>query len=343
MRSFTLMIACLLAVALVTAGAGCSKKGGKGGDADSIAAAEAAAKNILVRVNGKDISQLEVERQQDMLLQQLRGFADSAQVVSMMPTIKQQALDNAINRILLEDAVKTLGIKADKAMVDSRIEAYRKNFVSEEAYNADLAKRNMSADKLYGEIEIAIQAEELFKIRTARIAPATDKEIRKFYDDNAERFQQAERVRASHILIKVDKTDTDEVKAEKRKKIEGILASVKKGADFAEEARKSSECPSKENGGDLGFFERGSMVPEFETAAFALKTGQMSGVVETQFGYHIIKVTEHAKPAATPFNETKQQISTYLIQQKRNDAIGAYFDSLKTVSKIEYLDSTLVK
>jgi peptidyl-prolyl cis-trans isomerase C len=343
MRSFTLAAVCVLAAAIATAGAGCSKKGGKGGNADSLAAAKAAAEHILVRVNGTDVSELEMQRQANMLLGQLRQYADSAQVASMMPTIRQQALDNAINRILLEEAVEKLGITADKAKVEERIETYRKNFVSEEAFQESLAKQGLAPEKLFREVEIAMRAEELFRRSTAGVAPASDAEMRDFYDKNPDRFQQPERVRASHILIKTEKTDSDAVKAEKRAKIEGILASLKKGADFAELARTNSECPSKEQGGDLGYFERGSMVPEFEAAAFTLKTGQLSGVVETQFGYHVIKVTDHAKQAATPFEQTKQQLSAYLSDQKRNAAIATYFDSLRTAAKIEYLDSTLVR
>ena len=342
MKSFTLATACVLVAALVTMGAGCSKKGGNGANADSIAAAKAAAENILVRVAGRTVSQLDMERNVSMLLEQLRSFSDSAQIALMMPTVRKQALDNAINRILLENEVKKLGIKVDKAAVDGRIEMFRSNFVSEEAFNAELAKQHMNPDKLFEEIEVAMKAEELFARRTSAIPPATDAEIRTFYDANTERFQNPERVRASHILIKVGETDSDAVKAEKRAKIEGILASLKAGADFAEEARKSSECPSKQNGGDLGFFERGSMVPEFEKTAFALKPGQMSGIVETKFGYHIIRVAERSEPGTAPFEETRQQISTYLAQQKRNEAIGAFFDSLRTIAAIEYIDSTLV-
>jgi peptidyl-prolyl cis-trans isomerase C len=284
-----------------------------------------------------------VQRQRSMLLEQLRSFADSARIASMMPMVEKQAVDNAINRILLANAVKSLGISADSAAVNERITTYRKNFVDEASFEADLVKRGMSPATLRGEVEVALQAEELFSRRTAAIAPASDAEIRAYYNNNPARFLEPERVRASHILIKVNETDDDAAKAGKRAKIEGILASLKKGADFAEAARANSDCPSKEQGGDLGYFERGRMVPPFETAAFALKTGQMSDIVETQFGYHIIKVTDHAKQSSVSYEQAKAQLEGYLTDQKRQQAIGAYFDSLRAASKIEYLDSTFAR
>ena len=154
---------------------------------------------------------------------------------------------------------------------------------------------------------------------------------------------QPERVRASHILLTVNKGDPDSLRTRKKTEAQRILGELKKGADFAEEARKFSDCPSKTQGGDLGYFERGRMVPEFEKTAFALKTGQMSGIVETQFGYHIIKVTDHAQASTVPFDQAKQDIEQYLTQQKKQQALTSYFDSLRSVSKIEYLDSSFVR
>jgi len=190
---------------------------------------------------------------------------------------------------------------------------------------------------------MGIQAEALFNRRTANLKPATEQEARLFYDNNEDRFVQSERVRASHILLTVNKDETDAARAQKKAEAQRILGELKKGTDFAEAARKYSGCPSKEQGGDLGYFERGRMVPEFETAAFGLKTGQLSGVVETQFGYHIIKVTDHAKASTVPFDQAKQNIEQYLAQQKKQQALTAYFDSLRSVSKIQFLDSSFAR
>jgi peptidyl-prolyl cis-trans isomerase C len=342
MRSLALTI--ILSVALVFSTTGCSKKSKDGsGKGDSLAALMAAGGTVVAKVDGKAVTGQDVQRQEDMLVQQLQSYADSAQIAAMKPNLRKQATDNAINRILLEGAIKKLGIKAEKKTVDERVDYFRKNFVSDEAYNADLAKRGMTADQLRSEIEVGMEAEDLFNRRTANLKPVTDQEVRSFYDNNEERFVQPERVRASHILLTVNKDDTDAVRAQKKAEAQRILGELKKGADFADAARKYSGCPSKEQGGDLGYFERGRMVPEFEKAAFALRTGQMSGVVETPFGYHIIKVTDHTSANTVPFEKAKPQIEQYLTQQKKQQVLTSYFDSLRSVSKVEIIDSSYVR
>jgi peptidyl-prolyl cis-trans isomerase C len=340
MRSFVFTI--FLALMFVVSTTGCSKKGEGSGKSDSTGAALADG-TVLVKVEGKAITAKDFAWQQDMMMQQLHEYADSAQIATMMPNIKKQAMDNAINRILLEETIKKLGITVSKEQVDSRVDYYRKNFVSEEAYQADLKKKNLTPEKLRHEVEVGLQAEELFNKRTALIKQLGDAEIRSFYNSNPERFQQGERVKASHILLTVNKDDTDAVRAQKKQEAERILGELKKGADFAEAARKYSNCPSKDQGGDLGYFERGRMVPEFEQVAFALKTGQLSDVVQTQFGYHIIKVTDHAKATKVPFDQAKENISRYLMDQRKQEAITSYFDSLRAASNVQYLDSSFAR
>ena len=331
-----------LVVAIAFSITGCSKKSKEGSaPGDSTDAALAGSGTVVVKVDGTPVTMRDVKRQEEMLMQQLQAYADSAQIAAMKPTMLKQAADNAINRILLENAVDKLGIKADQKTIDERTEYYRKNFVSEEAFNADLANRGITPDQFKKEIEIGIQAEDLFGRQTTSMKPVTEQEVRLFYDNNKERFLQPERVRASHILLTTNKDDADTTRARKKAEAQRILGELKKGADFAETARKYSGCPSKEQGGDLGFFERGRMVPAFETAAFGLKKGQMSGVVETQFGYHIIKVTDRASASTAPFDQAKQNIEQYLGQQKRQQVITAFFDSLRSAAKVEYLDSSL--
>jgi peptidyl-prolyl cis-trans isomerase C len=342
MRALVLTV--ILAAAVAVSAPGCSKNGKTGsGKADSASAMKEAAGTVVVKVNGKPVSRLDVQRQEEMLMQQLQQYADSTQVAAMKPNVRKQAVDNAINRVLLEEAVKKLDIKVDKKTVDDRVDYYRKNFVSDEAFKTDLTKRGLTADQLRHEIELGIQAEDLFNKRTAGLKPVTEQDARNFYDNNEDRFIQPERVRASHILITVNKDDGEQVRAQKKAEAQRILGEIKKGADFAEEARKYSGDPNKTQGGDLGYFERGRMVPEFEKAAFALKTGQMSGVVETPFGYHIIKVTDHAMASTVPFDQAKDNIEQYLGNQKKQQVLTSYFDSLRSISKVQFIDSSFAR
>jgi len=334
----------VLAATLAFASTGCSKKGEGQANGSKTSTLSLEPGKVLVKVNGKAVTKGDVDQQERILVQQLQGRVDSVQLASMMPTVKKQAAENAINRLLIEQTMKKLDIKASKEQIDSRVDSYRKNFVSEEAFVQDLTKNGLTKESLRYEVEVGLAAEKLFSQRTAGLKPPTDAEIRTFYDSSRERFEQPEQLRASHILVKVNEADTDVERGQKKAKAEKILADLRKGADFSQQAKQNSDDPgNKDKGGDLGFFQRGQMVPQFETAAFALKTGALSGVVETPFGYHIIKVTDRKKAQPVPFDQVKRDIAMYLADQKKNATLAAFFDSLRTASKIEYEDSSLVR
>jgi peptidyl-prolyl cis-trans isomerase D len=152
---------------------------------------------------------------------------------------------------------------------------------------------------------------------TAQVEPK-DGEIAEYYELHKEdRFTEPEQVRARHILVKVPADASAEVKAAARKKAEGLLAAVKGGADFATLARKSSDDPgSAAKGGDLGLFPRGRMAPEFEAAAFALEPGGVSDVVETSFGFHVIKVEEHRPGGPKPLDQVRDEIVETLKKER---------------------------
>jgi peptidyl-prolyl cis-trans isomerase C len=184
--------------------------------------------------------------------------------------------------------------------------------------------------------------EEFIDLKTVGIEAPTEEEAREFYESNIGRFEMPERVRASHILIKVNQNDTEVVKNRKMATIDSLHAELLGGADMAELARANSECPSSSKGGDLGYFGRGQMVKPFEDAAFALDVGEISPVVETKFGYHIIKVTEREEPEVTGFEEVKDSIIDYLAEMKKQDIMNRIVDELKEQASIEYADSTLM-
>ena len=164
----------------------------------------------------------------------------------------------------------------------------------------------------------------------------TDADAKKFYDSNTEEFKNPETVKASHILFTVNKDDSPEVVKQKEDAAKKAIARAKKGEDFNKLAKELSEEPgAKESGGDLGFFAKDRMVPEFAEAAFSQKPGEISGPVRTQFGWHVIKVTDK-KPAGTvPFEEVKEQIIAYLKSAKQREAVQAILKKLKDSAQIE--------
>jgi peptidyl-prolyl cis-trans isomerase C len=162
-------------------------------------------------------------------------------------------------------------------------------------------------------------------------------EAKEFYDKNPDRFKQPEQVRASHIFKRVVPGADAAAKQKARTALEPVLKQVKAGGDFAELARKHSEDASAQAGGDLNFFGPGQMVPEFEKVAFTMKAGDTSDIVESQFGYHIIKVTERREGRTVPFAEARNQIAEYLKQQRQQEKTNALVEQLKAKSKIEIL------
>ena len=166
---------------------------------------------------------------------------------------------------------------------------------------------------------------------------ATETEVRAFYDKNQDKFKQEESVKASHILIGIGEKASADDRKKAREKAEKLKKELTGGADFAALAKGNSSCPSSQQGGDLGFFGKGQMVPAFEKAAFSLKPGEISDVVETQFGYHIIKLTEKKAAEAVAFKDAKARIEEFLNGQKINEAIQAYIADARKSAKIEIL------
>ena len=179
------------------------------------------------------------------------------------------------------------------------MEDARTELGSQEALDRQLKAVALTPQELLGKWTDAATAETVLK-RELKVS-VTDAEVKKFYDDNPSKFEQPEMVRASHILLMTidPKTKAElskEVKDAKHKQMEDILKRARAGEDFAKLAKEFSEDPgSKDNGGEYKF-PRGQMVPEFEAAAFSLKTNQISDIVTTQYGYHIIKLGEKSRP-----------------------------------------------
>jgi len=173
---------------------------------------------------------------------------------------------------------------------------------------------------------------------TKEMAPKiviADADVQKFYDQNGERMQRPEQVNASHILIAVKSGASESEKAAAKKKADDLLAKLKAGGDFSQLAKDNSDDGSKSQGGDLGWISKGQTVPPFEAAAFALKPGETSGVVESQFGYHIIRVKEHRPGGKAPFADAKEQITNFLKESALRDALTKRVAELRAKAKVD--------
>jgi len=228
-----------------------------------------------------------------------------------------------------------------------RIDDMRERLGSEENFARQLKSLGTTAEALRAKIMEESTAEAVLE-RELKIN-VTDEDVKKFYDDNPAQFEQPEMVRASHILLSTRNPDTnkdlsDAQKAAKHKTAEDLLKRARAGEDFAKLAKEYSEDPgSKDNGGEYKF-PRGQMVPEFEAAAFSLKTNEVSDIVTTQFGYHIIKLSEKIPAKKLDFAKVAPDIRGYLRQQamqKRQDELKNYLAKLEKDANVEILDESL--
>lgn len=318
----------------VSAGDKPSAKSAGQDTASSTTKKEAKSGNAAI-VNGKPIPMSEYEAGIEQLNRQV-AMTGKAPDEKEMATMKQRVLDNLITRELLKQEVEKKGIKVDEAEVNAQLESIKKG-TSPEDFARSLQQMNMTEQALKEHFATQLAIKKLVDTELGSKVVVTDADAKAFYDGNPEVFKTPPMVRASHILVKVDKNATPEDKAKALEKIKGIQKRIAGGEDFAKVAKEVSDCPSKENGGDLNFFQKGQMVPPFENAAFSMKPGQTSDIVETEFGYHIIKVTDKKDQSTVSFEEIKPRIIQHLKSEKVSQEFPKYVETLKSKSKIEVL------
>ena len=236
--------------------------------------------------------------------------------------LQQNLLDSIIVMKIIESYAEKNNINVSEKEVADEISALIKNYESEAAFEKDLKDKNLSRSFLNEQVKSQLLRDKVFAQATKDVA-VSDEETKKYYDDNAETlFMVPEQVKVSHILIKFAIPEgaelNDTIKAEAKTKITDIQEQLNNGADFAELAKQYSEdTASAVNGGDIGFISKGQTVPEFEEAAFALEVGQVSGIVESTFGYHIIKCIEKQSPYVKTYDEVKDTIKSYLLNNEQ--------------------------
>ncbi len=286
---------------------------------ESTEAVAEAESDVIATVNGEEILRKDFDKR-------LNVFRRMKQDVTS--TIKMQVVSQLTKKVLLKQFIDKQDISASDEEVKAELEKI-KYFLQNNPSNADkpleeiLETQGSSLSELEGEISRALALSKYLE------NSVTDADKRSYFDANKDAFNGA-KVKASHVLIDTRNMKTDAEREEAKKIIEIVKVEIDKGADFAKMAKKYSNCPSAENGGDIGFFQRkGSIVEEFAKVAFAMEVGEVSDPVETQFGYHIIKVTEKEEGKEVSFEDVSDMVDFVYIQMKTEELLKELYDKAK--------------
>ena len=321
--------------------------------------------NAIIKINDSKITQGQFDEKMDQaignsMFSRMGVDLKNGKNTFLINLIKERVVNELIVKTLLDEEIKKRGIKITNKDTEDAIKDIIDKVGSKEQLDNILKQNGMTSAQFRKDIAEQVKIKKLAE--QLGNSDVTDADAKKFYDQNIQRFKYPEQVKASHILIAANRKDLEElVKAEnegkelseadlkakvdakikeKKDKAEKLLAEAKKDpSQFAKLAKENSEDPgSANNGGELGFFPKGKMVPEFEKAAFALKPNTLSGLVQTQYGYHIIYVTDRKAAGQEPFEKVQKDIKEYLKNQKQVELIDNLVESLKKNATIEFVD-----
>jgi peptidyl-prolyl cis-trans isomerase C len=295
---------------------------------------------VMVRVNGEEITRGEIAQVMNMAMQQVAGQVPPAQMQQMQAQMYNNVQEQLITKKLMDAAIAAANVEVSAEELSTAIEEVKANVPQGQDLNTALAAAGTTMDQLTESIKEQLATRTFLETKTEGIEDATEAEAKEFYETNPDRFAKPESVTASHILIKFDETDTDETKAGKKAQLEGIRTDIiAETTTFADAATAHSGCPSSAQGGSLGTFGKGQMVPEFELAAFTQETNEVGDVIETSFGYHIIQVTERQDEGTVNFDEAQESILTFLSGQKKQQAISDFIQTLRDSATIEVVSA----
>ena len=252
--------------------------------------------------------------------------------------LKKDILNELVSAELLYQASQKASLGDLSKNVDTELATIKKGFGSDQDFEKALKERGIEIKDLKEDIRKGVYINTyLDKNVFSKLSAVTEAEKKQEYDSNKDKLSVPDEVSASHILIKTGEKATPEEKQKAKEKIDALRARAMSGEDFAKLAKENSEDGSASKGGDLGYFGKGQMVKPFEDAAFSLEKGQISPVVETQFGYHIIKVADKKTAHTLTYEEVSNDIEKFLMNKHKRSEVDKITETLKKSAKIEIL------
>ncbi len=288
---------------------------------------------VIAKVNGDIITLSSVEERAAVLKQQLEL---SGETVPSDKELIKDTLERIIEEKLQIQEAKKSGLEVDDEAVQKALDEIKtKNRLTEEQLGQMLELEGRSMEQYKGHIRDQILVSKVVRFHMGSQIKVKEEQLKKYYREHQSEFWIPKKPYVRHILFITDETFTEEQKQMKRIKARSVLTELEAGADFAELAKLHSEDVSASAGGELGLVEKGTMVPEFERAAFLLREGETSGLVESRYGFHIIKVDKVEPGGTRPYSEVKEAIRRKLSVDVQKDRYESWMSELKENSIIE--------
>jgi peptidyl-prolyl cis-trans isomerase SurA len=300
-----------------------------------ISSSEAVVDRIVAVVNQEIITLSEVEKRTGPLLDEIQAEG-RLQRREKIREVCREVLERLIEEKLIDQEVKRVGIKVTSKEVENALEEIkRQNAASQDDIENALRRDGLTLETLKKEIEKKIQRMRLINWAVKTESKVEERELRDFYQKNIDRYRRSESYRPSHILFIVPKEATAEEIREIRKKCQKVLEKIKGGEDFGEMATLYSQDGSAKDRGDLGYFKKGELVPALEREALRLRIGEVSGIIRTDFGFHLIKLLDRKGGDPPPFEEIKEKVQADYFEREREKGVQQYLNTLKEKAVIE--------
>ena len=294
----------------------------------------------VVTVNGEVLSRGDLDRQMQQVMQTPQFAALPPEQAAMIKQqIEGQIVSQFIDQTLLRVAADAADVEVTEEDVDGYIEELRAYFADGDSLEARMAMQGISMEDLRRDIVADMKIRALLDQMTDTVQDLDEAEIRAFYEENLQMFGVPESVQARHILLSVERDADDDARESAKAEITAIREKLLAGeTTFEAAAKEHSACPSRDHGGDLGEFGRGQMVPQFEEAAFSQPIGIVGEVVETDFGYHLILVSERSEAAEQSFEDVREEIAEQLAMGEKQEIVHRYIEQLREEANIQYAE-----
>jgi parvulin-like peptidyl-prolyl isomerase len=288
---------------------------------------------MALYVNDEKIDQQQIDSEIQRLRPQYESVfqpENDEQKTEYEKQLADWSRENVIESILFRQAARAAVTDVSDAEVDKAFDELMEDNGGKDRYFENMDLKPAQEGEIKSDIADQMKIKKLNKIVTEKALEPSKKQVRKYYEENTEQFTVPEMIRAAHIIKHLSpEVDPDQAKEE----MQQILWEVRNKNNFDELAAKNSDCP--ENAGDLGYFPRGQMVPEFEDVVFKMKVGEISDVFQTPFGFHIAKLTDKRESTVCPFTDVEESITKELTDQAKQAELEKFIDIQKEKATIE--------